>query len=258
MKVCILGKDKRNLYLKELYKNNIDNIINADIIITPVPISKDGETITDEIITIDNLVEFAKAKKKIIITGGLNDNIREKLDGIKYYDIMSFDEIATYNAIQTVEGAIKVAIENTDFTLNDSNICILGFGRIGKILARYLSSFGANIFCEARKENDIALIKAMGYNCIRLEDLDKYLSKMQIIFNTIPYKILDEKRLKLTKDDTVIIDLASRPGGVDFDASKKMNKKVLWELGIPAKVAPKSSAMYFKEAIDKIIIENER
>lgn len=257
MKICILGKDKRNLYLKEMYKELKANIIDADVIITPIPITKDGENITGEAITIDNLVEFAKAKNKIIITGGLNDSIKEKLDGIKYYDIMSYEKIAIYNAIPTVEGAIKVAIENTEYTLNGSNILILGFGRIGKILAKYLSSFGANIFCEARKEEDIALIKAMGYNSINLDELDKYLSNMQVIFNTIPYKVLDKQKLEKISLDSLIIDLASSPGGVDFEVAKSLNLKVLVELGIPAKIAPKSAAMYFKQAIDKII-ENER
>lgn len=255
MKICVLGKDKRSLNLKEMYKDRKGNIIDADVIITPVPISKDGEKITGEILTIDNLVEFLNVRKKILITGGLNDSIREKLKGIKYYDIMSYDKIAIYNAIPTVEGAIKVAIENTDFTLNNSNICILGFGRIGKILAKYLSSFGANIYCEARREEDIALIKAMGYNSIELNSLDEYLSKMDIIFNTIPYMILDKKRLENLKNDVLVIDIASNPGGVDFKAAKELNIKVLWELGIPSKVAPKTAAIYFKEAIDKILID---
>ena len=258
MKICILGNDSRNVYLKKMYNDLLDNIINSDIIITPVPISKDGEHIIGEIMTINNFVEFVKAKNKIVITGGINDEIREKLKDINYYDIMSYDYIATYNAIPTCEGAIKVAIENTDFTLNGSNICVLGFGRIGKMLARYLSSFGANIFCEARKENDIALMKAMGYNSIELNELDSFLPKMNIIFNTIPYKILDKKRLKLVNDSAVIIDVASYPGGVDFEGAKEMNKKVFWELGIPSKVAPESAAKYFKVQIDKIICENER
>lgn len=255
MKICVLGKDKRSLNLKEFYKDKIGNIIDSDVIITPVPISKDGESITGEILTIDNLVEFLNVKEKILITGGINDSIREKLKGIKYYDIMSYDKIAIYNAIPTVEGAIKVAIENTDFTLNGSNICILGFGRIGKILAKYLSSFGANIFCEARKEEDIALIKAMGYNSIELNVLDKYLSKMNIIFNTIPHMILDKKRLEKIKKDSIIIDIASNPGGVDFKSAKDLNIKVLWELGIPSKIAPRTAAIYFKEAIDKILLD---
>ncbi len=258
MNICILGKDKRNQYLKELYKESITNILNADIIITPIPITKDGETVTDELITLDNLVEFASKKNKVVITGGLNDKIKEKLKDVKYYDLMQSDEIAIYNAIPTVEGAIKIAIENTNYTLNGSNICILGFGRIGKLLAKYLSSFGVNIFCEARKDTDIALIKAMGYNSISLDELNNNLSNMQIIFNTIPSMILNEERLKLTKNDVLIIDLASRPGGVDFEVAKNLDKKVLWELGLPSRVAPKSSALYFKMGIDKIIKENER
>ena len=116
-----------------------------------------------------------------------------------------------------------------------------------------LNGIGANVFCQARKESDIAMINAMGYTPIHLDNLDKNLSKMNIIFNTIPTLILHDKRLDLVSKDALIIDLASSPGGVDFKYAKDTNKRVEWALALPSKVAPYTAALYIKEEIDKIL-----
>ena len=79
------------------------------------------------------------------------------------------------------------------------------------------------IIREARKEKDLAWIKALGYNDIPIELLNENLCQMRIIFNTIPYQILNKDRLIYLKNDSVIIDLASKPYGVDFEACKKLN-----------------------------------
>ena len=170
---------------------------------------------------------------------------------------MEYEEFSVMNAIATSEGAIKKAIEMTDITLNNSNILILGYGRIGKILAQNLSGFGANIYCEARKKKDIALIKSMGYNEVDLKDLDNVLPQIDIIFNTIPSMMLDKDRLDLLKKDVCIIDLASVPGGIDFEYSASKNMNVCWYLAIPSKDSPYSAALYIKDTLDNILGEGD-
>ena len=76
---------------------------------------------------------------------------------------------------------------------------------------------------------------------------------MDIIFSTVPARILGEDELKLLKKDVVIIDLASSPGSVDYDACIKFGVNAHLELGLPSKVAPKSAAEYLKLDVDKII-----
>jgi dipicolinate synthase subunit A len=112
-----------------------------------------------------------------------------------------------------------------------------------------LSGIGAKVYCEARKNEDIAWIKAYGYEPIHLNDLDSHLSKFDIIINTIPFQILDNDRLDLLKKDIVIIDLASNPGGVDRKAAKEKNLKLIWALSLPGKVAPVTSAEFIKETL---------
>ena len=171
---------------------------------------------------------------------------------------MEYEEFAIKNAVATSEGAIKKAIEMTDITLNKSNILILGFGRIGKCLARNLEGFGANIYCEARKNKDIALIQSMGYNEVDLDNLDDVLSQMDIIFNTIPHMILNNKRVKLLKKSACVIDLASVPGGVDFEELARREINTNWYLAVPSKDSPYSAALYIKETLENIMKEEDK
>ena len=258
MKIYVLGEDKRSKFLKEMYeKENIitEDICEANYIITAMPFSKDGKYVNSTNFLISDLISILKDRNIKLITGAIKLNIIDELNikKIDYYDVLKLEENAIKNAIPTAEGAIYTAINNSNITLNSSNILIMGFGKIGKVLANTLRGFGANIYVEARKESDLAFIKSYGFNEINLYDLDKHLSKFDFIFNTIPFVLLDEKRLRLLKKDVTLIDLASTPGGIDYKAARELDLNVDWALALPTKVAPKTSAIYLKQSIDEII-----
>ncbi len=254
---CILGSDDRTMYLRKILKDEKKDIVSlekADVVITPIPFTKDKVRIFGESIKIEDLIENL-SKGKILISGAIPKEIKVKLESrsIAYFDIMENDSMAINNAIPTAEGAINIAIENTDFTLQGSNVLILGFGKIGKVLAKMLHGIGANVYCEARKESDISLINAMGLNSVHLSELNDVIPNMNVIFNTIPSLILDKQKLKLVDKNSLIVDLASAPGGVDFNFAKEQDIAVKWALALPSKVAPFTAAKYIKKEIDKII-----
>ena len=256
-KYCVLGTDNRSSKLRQLYINEGNTLVSydlADVVIAPMPFSRDNIKVNGEIIQCMDVIDAIYNNSAILFTGGISDNLKKVMDSknIRYYDLLKLDELAILNAIPTAEGAINTAINMTDFTLNSSNILVMGYGRIGKVLSKMLTGFGSNIYCEARKAKDISMIKAMGYKDVLLNELDMYLPKMDIIFNTIPSLILDEKRLRLLKSSCAIIDIASNPGGVDFLTAKDLNLNVIWALSMPAKVAPYTSAKYIKNIVDNI------
>jgi len=257
-KYCILGTDNRSVKLRELYikeGNKISDYIDGDYIIAPIPFSRDGEKINGEILTVNEILNLPNIKDKIIFSGAISNSIKTRLDqnDVRYHDLLDLDEVAILNSIPTAEGAIGTAMEMTDFTLCSSNVLVMGFGRIGKILSKMLHGIGSSVYVEARKEKDLAEIRAMGYNPINLNELNKDLNKFNIIFNTIPTTILDKEKLDIVSHECSIIDLASSPGGIDFEYAKEIGLNVVWALALPGKVAPLSSAIYIKEAIDKII-----
>lgn len=282
MNICVIGGDSRilelikilekegnelNLYgleqCEELKAYNHFNDIasaleNSELVITSIPLSKNGKSInsiytTKEILVVDL---FNNVKNKKIITGNLTEEIKSCIkeeSNNEIIDILKYEDLTVLNAIPTAEGAIQIAMEKSKITLHGSKCLILGFGRIGKILAKMLIGIGADVYCEARKQSDIAWIKSYGYNAIDLTELDTYLNDFDFIFNTIPHLILDKDKLSLINKECVLIDLASKPGGIDFDEAKNLKLQTEWALALPGKVAPRTSANYIYQIIKSII-----
>ncbi|MDF2987058.1 MAG: phosphoglycerate dehydrogenase-like oxidoreductase [Eubacterium sp.] len=146
-------------------------------------------------------------------------------------------------------------MEEMPITLHNSNALILGYGRIGKALAKMLQGIGANVFVEARKYADIAWIKAYGYKPVSLTELSQTVKDMNVIFNTIPSIVLNHEILKILNQECLIIDLASKPGGVDFDKAKELSLRAIWALSLPGKVAPVTAAEFIKDTVFNIIEE---
>jgi dipicolinate synthase subunit A len=92
----------------------------------------------------------------------------------------------------------------------------------------------------------------MGYNSIETDNIDSIINNMDIVFNTIPANILDENKIKIFKQDSLYIELASKPYGMDFEIAKKYNLNVCLAPGLPSIVAPYTAAMYIKREIDMI------
>lgn len=269
----MLAKDKFEVYTYAVDKaeiikriNNViqcnsikEAIMNSDIVIGSIPLSSNNIEIntpfSDETVTLEQLAN--EISGKIFIAGNIKKDFYSLVENknTKIIDLLDREELVVLNTISTAEGAIQIAMEETVRTIHGSNVLVLGFGRVGKILANMLKGIGANVFCEARKNVDLAWIKAYGYEPVRLNELDNNLEKFNIIINTIPSIILEEPQLKKVDKDCLIIDLASNPGGVDRNCAKKLGIKTIWALSLPGKVAPLTSAEFIKDTVYNIFKE---
>ncbi|MCX8129992.1 MAG: dipicolinate synthase subunit DpsA [Clostridia bacterium] len=260
-RVYIYGYDNAGFDLgMEESQDLLHAIEESDVVIGPIPCTNDNETInapfnTEKIYISDILKKMSK--NQLFVAGRLSEKILHQSQVYNVYsiDLLEREEMAVLNAIPTAEGAIQIAMEEMPITLHDCNAMVLGFGRIGKILGKMLQGIGANVFVEARKYSDIAWIKSYSYNPVFITHIDDYLPKMDVIFNTIPHVLLDTDALKKIKPEGLIIDLASKPGGVDFEGAKSMGLKAIWALSLPGKVAPVTAAKFIKETVYNIIDE---
>ena len=269
----MLAKEQNQVYVYGLEKaeelKNIKNITQCEsikktiqeveIVIGPIPFSSNGKTInmpfSDKEISIREMMHVINAK--VLIAGGITPEVYEMANDeyIEIIDIMKREELAVLNTIATAEGTIQVAIENTNKIIHGSEILILGFGRIGKVLARKLAGLSAKVTCAARKDEDLAWIQAYGHKATNINSLGENLKLYDIIINTVPHIILNEERLKYIKKDCLLIDLASNPGGIDKKAVKDNKLKFVWALSLPGKVAPITTAEFIKDTIYNIIKE---
>ena len=249
-------KNKPNIIQCDSIKKAIQNV---EIVIGPIPFSSNGNTInapfSDKEITIREMMHVINAK--VLIAGGITPEVYGMANDeyIEIIDIMKREELAVLNTIATAEGTIQIAIENTNKILHGSEVLILGFGRIGKVLARKLSGLAVKVTCAARKDEDLAWIQAYGHKATNINAIGENLSEYDIIINTVPHMILTEERLQYVKNDCLLIDLASNPGGIDKKAVKDKKLKFVWALSLPGKVAPTTSAEFIKDTIYNIVKE---
>lgn len=256
MKFLIIGGDLRNRKLIEILRKDgheLEDYIeinnyklresikekNFDAVIGPIPFTNDEETLnasfSKEKCHIDQLIPFLEGQT--LIAGPISGNLINKMQkyNIKAIDIMEHEELVIYNTIATAEGTIEIAIANTEKNLHESKILILGFGRVAKTLAVKLKCLSRSVTCAARKISDFAWINTLGLNIQNINNLDNNLKEYDIIINTVPQIILTDEKIKKINENTLIIDLASNPGGVDQESIKKTSIKYIWASGIPRK-----------------------
>ncbi|WP_077212214.1 dipicolinate synthase subunit DpsA [Bacillus dakarensis] len=160
------------------------------------------------------------------------------------------DDLAILNSIPTAEGVLKLAIEHTEFMLHGSKVMVLGYGRVGKTIARIFSGVGANVTVASKHHDEMARVLECGLTPIHLKELENEVRTVDICINTIPHLILTPAVLTNMSQNALIIDVASKPGGTDFQYAEKIGLKTLWALGLPGKVAPKSAG----EIIGKVVV----
>ena len=249
-------KENKNIIFCEKLKQAV---IDTQIILGPIPFSSNGKNInspfSDKKISIRELMHIINAK--ILIAGAISPEVYDLANDeyIEIIDIMKREELAVLNTISTAEGTIEIIIANTNKIIHGSKVLILGFGRIGKVLARKLAGLAAKVTCAARKDEDLAWIKAYGHIGTNINTIGENLSEYDIIINTVPHLILTEERIKYVKDDCLLVDLASNPGGIDKKAAKDKNLKLIWALALPGKVAPVTTAEFIKDTVYNILKE---
>src|SRR5699024_108028 len=183
------GFDEIEKDSKLIKEDNLKKVIDfSNIIIGPLPFMEvDGILNTpyySQEIKIKDI--FKKlSKDKLLLGGYIGDEYKSLASDypFKLIDYFEREEMQVLNGIPTAEGAIQIAMEEMDRTLHGSNVLVLGFGRIGKLLAKMLHGIGSNVYVETRNYADLSWIKGYGYKPIILHVIEKYSSHMDYIFN---------------------------------------------------------------------------
>ncbi|NMM51190.1 dipicolinate synthase subunit DpsA [Paenibacillus aquistagni] len=177
---------------------------------------------------------------------------------LRLIELFERDDVAIYNSIPTAEGAIMMAIQHTDITLHGSETMVLGMGRTGFTLARTLLGLGANVRVGVRRDEHFARATEMGFQPFYLSELTKRVTNIDLLFNTIPTMIVTAQVIAQMPNRAVLIDLASKPGGIDFRFAEKRGVKAMLAPGLPGIVAPKSAGRILAHSISQLLLEQMR
>ena len=151
-----------------------------------------------------------------------------------------------------------LGVEELPITIHDARVLVVGFGRLGKALGPRLRALGAKVWVSARRYEQRAAAEGMGLGSEGMDHLSDWLCSYDLVFNTAPAPVLGVEELAALKEGALVIDLASRPGGVNLDAAAALGVRVIWALSLPGKVAPVTSGRYIKDTVYHIMEELNR
>lgn len=242
--------EKMNIEISD----NDDNSL-YDFLVLPVPPLDENGMITAPFTSekINPAEIHSLLKPDAVIFAGKSDKrLKDIFEDKEIIDYMEREELSLKNAVPTAEGAVEIALNELPVTLNGIKVLIVGLGRIGTALAEILKGFGADITASVRNAKGTAKARILGIKSVCTNKMD---TDYKLVFNTVPELIFDNELLSRFSDETLFIDLASKPGGIDFDSASVLGKKVVWALGIPGKTAPVTSGEFIAETVINILTE---
>lgn len=282
---AIIGGDKRQLYCAraiaddgyEVILGGFDKVISmrgvelatpltaaksAEVIVLPLPcIDKDGcvpAFFSDEKIRLTP--DFQSALNGKLVFCGMKDkllNSAELLNPKMISDYYAREDFVLSNAYVTAEGALKIAMERFEGTLNGAKILVVGFGRIGKALCSLLTAFHPKLTVSARKAQDLAAIRMIGAEAVKTDELYKC-GDFDVIFSTVPAVIFGCELMAKISNNAVLIDLASGVGSVDKNAADRLKIDYIHALSLPGKSSPKTAGEIIKDTVYTILEEANR
>lgn len=230
----------------------------ADVVVLPLPSLDENGFINAPLsrmrITPDEV--FAELRPRTLVAAGrITRDMRDRAESRKLVisDYFEREELAVQNAIPTAEGAIELAMGALALTLHRARAIVIGFGRIGKLLSVRLRALGADVTASARKYSDLAWIDAFGCKAVLTQRLAGEVGTADVIFNTVPATVLGRAELEHIRPGVPIIDLASKPGGVDMQAALELGCEVIWALSLPGKTAPNTAGRIIRDTIYNIV-----
>ena len=237
-----------------------DAVTGVDAIVCPIPGMGVDESIFSpswphKLFLTEEDLSMA-AQNAVVIMGTASATLRRAIEaqGLRLREYEQNDELMILRSAAIAEGAIKIAIENTDFTIHRSPVAVLGFGRVSQTLIRTLDALKAKVTLFARNPVQIARAWEMGVQVRHLDSLKENIPEFKIIINTIPVPYLNREVISLTATDVLLMDLSAPPGGIDFDAAKELGRKAIWARGLGSR-APKTVGMSQWKGISQFLRE---
>ena len=242
-------------------------VAGCDVVLLPLPVTRDGITLNllsqenNCSLKLSEILSFTAKNSNAVILGGL---IPKKMEdeseniGVKVIDYYKSESLQQKNALPSAEGAIMIAMENTDKVIEGMPVLVTGYGRIAYILADKLKKLGANVSVAARRDEVLCEIAMKGYKVVRSSDYKMLRSAVienEVIFNTVPSVIFVPSILEGIAKKPLYIEIASSPGGIDMSSARDMGYRIISAPSLPGRYSPTSAGEYIFESVRDILFD---
>ncbi|WP_066193727.1 MULTISPECIES: dipicolinic acid synthetase subunit A [Gracilibacillus] len=261
IQIQLLGFEQVEQSYTQAMKTELNNLDTSHLNGVVLPITGIDEQGKVEAVFTDQTIQLTEEwfqslpNDCVIFTGISNPTLDQFTQnaGLTLIELMNRDEVAIYNSIPTAEGAIMLAIQHTNVTIHHANVYIFGYGRVGETTAQCFAGLGAKVSVVTKDDADLARVYEKGWEGYSLKEVGSKIAECQILINTIPSKVVTQSILQQMNSQAIIIDLASKPGGIDFDCADAIGLKTIHALGLPGMVAPKTAGEILATQVSKLL-----
>lgn len=248
------GKTSRLDWRRETDQSRILDVLKqCDQLILPIPVSKLEKNTEICRLLKEELIKDTD-QDRTVFAGAVSPAWKKFFEDAKvtYYDLLEDEETARRNAYITAEATVAEILKYSAYSICGQKMIVCGYGRCGREVSNLLSAMGAKVTVLARSREARKLARREGHEAVDFCYAPEEAYGARTVVNTVPALVIRESFLREMHEDTVIIDIASRPGGTDLMAAEACGIKVVAALGLPGKYTTKSSARVLADAIGRL------
>lgn len=222
----------------------------ADLLLLPAPLTRDNQSLfgTEGKFTLCR-IEESLCHFPLAMGGGFTHAILEKAKTFRTKVLDLFQSEAYNMAIAriTAESALGLLLLKSETAMSDMQVGILGYGRIGRALAKLLLFGKAEVSVFARGEEKPLLAKAEGVSHVYPMPPEKEgLSRLSVLVNTVPAPTLTPTLMEALPKNATLLELAS---GIQFP--QNTGHTLLLGHGLPGKYMPFSAGRVVADFAEK-------
>ena len=250
IQIAVLGQDRRQTAAARALRaagcrvGGAEAVPAADSILLPVPLPWDAAW----------AALLQKAKPGALLLGGRAPAEAAGL-GRRWVNCYAREALAVRNAVPTAEGCLSILLARRTRTLWGAPVLVAGYGRVGQAVAVRLTALGAKVTVAARSPAQRALAEALGAAAVPLTELAAAAAGFDTVVNTIPAPVLTAPVLAALRPGSLIVDLASAPGGVDFSAAQALGVQAVQALALPGRCAPYTAGELIGQTVLAILAD---
>ena len=249
---ALLEGEKKKESWEEISKSNVTC---EKIYVLPIPVTKlDRNPALKELLKQELIKQSLQENSLVTVFGGvLNGEWCSFLEAYKipYWDFMKLPEVVEGNGKITAEATVAEVLQLSHYAIEGQKILVTGYGCCGEKIAKLFGCMGARVTVVARRKEVRQQAIADGFHGVSFEEMKQELPDALTVINTVPSMVVSEECIKRMSPDAIIVDIASNPGGTDFDAAKRYGISAKLALGLPGIYTTSSSALLLKNAISQ-------
>ena len=269
MKLLIIQADNRQIYMTQFLRANhyectvfSPNLFSGDeerqfdAAIFALPTVKNGRINCEYEVGLDMILPLIK-KNGSVFCAMADETFKNAIEEseLNFYDFYKREELIVLNASATAQAVLELVLINSNVMLHELKILVTGYGKTGEAIAEILKVNNTRVTVAARKSKDRAKAETKNINAIDFSEIKNTADKFDIVINTVPERVLGWNLLMKFDDRCIFFEVASRPFGIDIEATEKQNKNLIIASSLPGKYVACSAGKFIAQTIINMIKE---